>query len=32
MTSILRAPASMLFSTSSFTTDAGRSITSPAAT
>jgi len=28
----LRAPASMLFSTSSFTTDAGRSITSPAAT
>src|SRR5438874_477456 len=27
-----RAPASMLFSTSSFTTDAGRSTTSPAAT
>ena len=32
MTSIFRAPASMLFSTSSFTTEAGRSITSPAAT
>ncbi len=31
-TSILRAPASMLFSTNSFTTDAGRSTTSPAAT
>src|SRR5438270_5658174 len=31
-TSIARAPASMLFSTSSFTTDAGRSTTSPAAT
>src|SRR5206468_2288148 len=30
--SIFRAPASMLFSTSSFTTDAGRSTTSPAAT
>src|SRR5205823_603312 len=32
MTSIFRAPASMLFSTSSFTTEAGRSTTSPAAT
>src|SRR5437763_17098923 len=31
-TSILRAPASMLFSVNSFTTDAGRSTTSPAAT
>ena len=31
-TRISRAPASMLFSTSSFTTDAGRSTTSPAAT
>ena len=31
-TSIARAPASMLFSTSSFTTEAGRSTTSPAAT
>jgi hypothetical protein len=30
--STLRAPASILFSTSSFTTDAGRSTTSPAAT
>jgi hypothetical protein len=30
--SILRAPASMLFSINSFTTDAGRSTTSPAAT
>src|SRR5215471_12345347 len=30
--SILRAPASMLFSTNSFTTEAGRSTTSPAAT
>src|SRR5438552_18347590 len=32
MISILRAPASMLFSMSSFTTEAGRSTTSPAAT
>src|SRR5207237_243871 len=32
LTSILRAPASILFSTSSLTTDAGRSMTSPAAT
>ena len=31
VTSIARAPASMAFSTSSLTTDAGRSITSPAA-